>query len=139
MEKWKTKISLGKTHYLVINNSKKRNDKTDLVLQYNGQQILQQANPILLGYYLDEQLNYHYHLTQIIGKLKNKLPFFFGLKRTDWESNAVTLIRTYKSIIRSITDYSAIAIIMMTPEGKEKLEIIQNKAMCLIAKVHQID
>eukprot|EP00122_Pirum_gemmata_P016018 Pgem_evm1s14972 len=45
MEKWKTKIGTSKTHYLVIDNSKKRNDKTDLVLQYNGQQILQQANP----------------------------------------------------------------------------------------------
>eukprot|EP00122_Pirum_gemmata_P006982 Pgem_evm2s6399 len=92
MEKWKTKISTGKTQYLVIDNSKKRNDKTDLVLQYNGQQILQQANQKLLG--------------------------------TDWESNAVTLIRAYKSIIRSITEYSAIAIIMMTPKDKEKLETI---------------
>eukprot|EP00122_Pirum_gemmata_P001236 Pgem_evm1s1103 len=88
----------------------------------------------------DEQLNYHYHLTQIIGKLNNKLRFLFSLKGIDWGSSTVTLIRTYKSILRSITDYSsAIAIIMMTPKDKEKLEIIQNKAMRLIAEVRQIN
>eukprot|EP00122_Pirum_gemmata_P001517 Pgem_evm1s1364 len=91
MEKWKTKISTGKTHYLVIDNSKKRINKTDLILQYNEQQILQKAHPKLLGYYLDEQLNYRYHLTQITGKLNNKLRFLFSLKGTDWGSNEVTL------------------------------------------------
>eukprot|EP00122_Pirum_gemmata_P016696 Pgem_evm2s15616 len=44
----------------------KHANETDLDLQYNGQQTLQKANPKLLGYYLDEQLNYRYHLPQTI-------------------------------------------------------------------------
>eukprot|EP00122_Pirum_gemmata_P011170 Pgem_evm1s10339 len=41
--------------------------------------------------------------------------------------------------MRSITDYSAIAILMMTPNGRKQLEIIQNKAMRLITNIRQAD
>eukprot|EP00122_Pirum_gemmata_P000192 Pgem_evm1s165 len=54
---------------------------------------------------------------------------FFLVYKRNWLGiqccNAVTLIKTYKSIIRSIPDYSAIAIIMMTPKDKEKPEVRQ--------------
>eukprot|EP00122_Pirum_gemmata_P008688 Pgem_evm1s8015 len=44
--------------------------------------------------------------------------------------------------MRSIVDYSAIAVLMMTPNfanERKQLEIIQNKAMRLITSTRQVD
>eukprot|EP00122_Pirum_gemmata_P000068 Pgem_evm1s54 len=41
--------------------------------------------------------------------------------------------------MRPITEYSAIAILMMTPSERKQPEIIQNKAMRLITNTRQVD
>eukprot|EP00122_Pirum_gemmata_P005917 Pgem_evm1s5402 len=120
----------------MISTSQSDIEKAFDKLWHNGllQKLDRYAIPNYLGHWISDYLTNRTYQTSYKGAISHTNDITTGipqgLKGTDWGSNAVTLTRTYKSLMRSITDYSAlaIAIVMMTPKDKEKLEILQNKA-----------
>ena len=111
-----------------------------LNLTINGQKISFEKNPKFLGIKFDGYLNGSEHIEEIKEKTKNRLNILRILSfKKRWMIKENVLINIYKSLIRSIIDYSAFLVSFASDSQLEKLERIQNEALRIIFKVKITD
>ena len=79
-------------------------------------------------------------VNEIKNKVKNRLNLLRILSfKKHWQRNERTLINIYKSLVRSITDYSANLSSFISNSTTEQLERIQNTALRIIFKINLSD
>jgi hypothetical protein len=131
-----------KCNFTIFSRSKKHTKKIDksLNVTINGQKISFEKNPKFLGIKFDGYLNGSEHIDEIKEKTKNRLNILRILSfKKRWMINVNVLINIYKSLIRSIIDYSAFLVSFASDSQLERLERIQNEALRIIFKVKKSD
>jgi Fe2+ transport system protein B len=86
-----------------------------------------------LGVILDKKLNFNEHIEEIKKKCINRLNIIKIVSHKSWHLNHNTLIQLYKSLVRSIMEYSSF-ILPYIKHTIYKLESIQNAALRAILK-----
>ena len=95
-----------------------------------GKLIHHDPNPKFLGIIFDERLSFSAHVDYIRGRCSSRLNVLKTIIHKSWKLSRPTLVNTYKLLIGSILDYSAI--VTMSSNHKKSLQAIQNKAMRII-------
>ena len=81
-----------------------------------------------LGITLDSKGLYEEHIEKIKNRCIPIISFLHKLKHC-FNTNEKTLIIFYKSLIRSILEYGHVLLLNLTETRKNKIEVIQNKAL----------
>jgi hypothetical protein len=89
-----------------------------------------------LGIVFDKYLSFNKQIEAIKSKVENRLNILKHLAHKSWKLSKITLINIYKSLIRSILDYSNFIVPMLSEENKRKLETCQNSALRIIFHCH---
>ena len=123
------KISMNKTVAVLFT---RRRDRIDRILKINGESVKIENKAKFLGIIFDSQLNWNSHVSYIVDKCKKRLNLLYGrYPEINGEPTKKTLLMIYRSLIRSILDYGAVALDSMSESNKKKLDVIQMKA-CLL-------
>jgi hypothetical protein len=86
-----------------------------------------------LGIILDKKLNFNEHLDEIKSKCINRLNIIKIVSHKSWHLKQHTLVQLYKSLVRSIMEYSSFIVPYIT-QSLYKLELIQKTAIICILK-----
>ena len=128
MRKWRMLVSLSKTVVSLFNRANKNRSK-EIEVYYNGTRLNTDNNPKFLGITLDPGLHFHKNTEIIVNRAKNRLKMLRKLKGTSWGVSSSLIITTYKILIRSLIDYAALTIPLLSKTSLNKLESIQRNAI----------
>ena len=123
---WRVTFAPHKCNSLVF-TKKQTTDQFDLYMY--GQKIEQVNEAKFLGITFDSMLKFDTHIQNISKTCSEKLNLIRTLTQKQWKIDAGVLINIYKSLIRSIMEYSSFSINITSNKLANKLQIIQNGAL----------
>jgi len=115
------------SHNTISNSPVDRSSEISIRLLNENIPINQQ--PKFLGVTFDNRLNFKTHFENVVSSCQNRLNIIKILSCKTWKLRPDTLMNIYKSLIRSIMEYSSILYPLISQRSFKKLEIIQNKAI----------
>ena len=121
-------ISISKTVTILFSNGGK---KQNLRVFYDENLIEYDSNPKFLGVTLDQGLRFNKHTETIALRARKRLNILASMKGKKWGLSTNLLLTTYKVLVRSLFDYSALINLILAPSLLTKLTQVQNKAMRL--------
>ena len=99
----------------------------------NNTLIPEDSEPKFLGIKFDRRLNFGAQVENIKKKASDRLNILKVLKyNKQWKLDESLLIKIYKSLIRSVLDYSSFLIGSISPSYLKSIESIQNQALRII-------
>jgi len=101
----------------------RRRDRIDSILKINGESVKVENKAKFLGIIFDSQLNLNSHVSYIVDKCQKRLNLLRAISGNKWGANKKTLLMIYRSLIRSILDYGAVALDSMSESNKNKLDV----------------
>ncbi|CAF0801792.1 unnamed protein product [Brachionus calyciflorus] len=138
--KWGLKLNVNKTKYMLIANNHNRPSyelSSNLSLEINNQKIEKARQAKLLGINLDPGFKFDTHFTELNKKCSSKLNLLKILSSDHYAIRTKTLITVLKLTIHSIIQYSMLPYHIAQKKVKNKIQIIQNKALKIILKVNR--
>jgi len=120
------KISMEKTVVVLFTH---RRDHIDGILRINGNPVKVDRKAKFLGIVFDSRLTWNDHVNYVVEKCKKRLNLLRAISGNSWGANKKTLLMIYRSLIRSVLDYGAIAFDSMSKHNKEKFDSIQAQAL----------
>jgi len=82
-----------------------------------------------LGVYLDERLTWKHHIDHIVKKCKTRINLMRSISGSSWGASKSSLMTIYRTLIRAVLDYGAIAYDAATEAQKRRLDSIQYQAL----------
>ena len=139
LNRWRLKINPDKCNYLIFSKNKKTGSNEELSIKMYGKKIPMAKDGIqkFLGINFDKYLTFNYHIGEIEEKCNSRLNILRILKNKRWRINNKTLLNIYYTLIRSIIDYFLLLYPVLNDMNKNKLQIIQNKALRIIGNYRQ--
>jgi hypothetical protein len=128
-KRWCLKINISKTAYTVFTTAgcrKSYNRLYSLNLFIENEPLLLDPFPKLLGINFDPKLSFHKHFKQIQQRAMSKISILRILKSKIGYHNNKFLINVYKTLVRSIFDYSDIIIATANPTSAQIVQKVQN-------------
>ena len=138
---WRLKMAPNKCFYSIFSNNHKagelgtkgfNNEKMDLVM-YN-QLIKLDNNGTFLGFRFDKFLNCKNQITHIKRSCNHRLNVMKTLSHKSWNIDIKTQLQLYKSLVRSLIDYSLFMFPILSNKNKRRLQYIQDSALRIIYK-----
>jgi len=123
------KFSTTKT--VCIHFCNQRGLHLDPVLYLNKNIIPIVENTKFLGVIFDKKLNFKAHIAHLRIKCQAALQLLRTVSRMDWGADRETLLRLFRSLIRSRLDYGALVYGSARPSYLLKLKPVQNQALRL--------
>ena len=118
-----------------ITFTKAKNQETDDLLNvrlYNVNIPIEKF-PKFLGILFDRRLSFREHCLNVDNKIFDRMNILKILSfDKNWRLDEKTLIRMYKSIVRSVIDYACVTSQAFNCDSKKDYEIIQNDALRII-------
>ena len=141
MGNWRLCLAPHKCVFTIFSRNKKDKIKENTInLRIRNEILSFDPNPKFLGVKFDKNLNGSAQINDIKEKIKGHLNILRILSyKKQWKLYEKTLINIYKSLIRSILDYSAFFSSYILNSQIEQLERIQNTALRVIFRVNQTD
>jgi hypothetical protein len=87
---------------------------------------------MFLGIIFDHHINFNSHIDNIIDRANKRLNIVKILAHRPWKLSYKTLINVYKTIMRSVLEYSSILIPHLAQSHITRLQTVQNKALRII-------
>jgi hypothetical protein len=139
--KWRLEIAAAKCMFLKhnYNNATVKYKINNINIYMYGNEIPNEPETKFLGIKIDESLKFASHINKIEASCLNRVNILKILSHKSWKLNSITLVNIYKSLIRSIMEYSCILVPMIKNELLNKLTIIQNNCMRIIRGVNLTD
>ena len=139
MRKWRLKLAPHKC--VQITFSRSRLSESDcLNIKLNGVQLPYEKSPKFLGVKFDRLLNFSHQIEHIDTKITERLNLLKALTHNKtWSLPESILVQLYKSLLRSVIDYSSFIIAGLNKDLRDKLEVFQNEALRTIFKIKKID
>ena len=110
-----------------------------LNISIKGVQVPTVKNPKLLGVVLDPLLTFNAHAASVAKKCASRLNLLRALGDTSFGHDKEVLLSTFKSYIRSVTDYGApIVFPNYSASSINRLQRIQNRALRLALGCHNM-
>ena len=128
---WRLKFVPQKCSYTVFSRYKKSN-ATKVNLRLYDTRINEDKKPKFLGLVFDGRLTGKNHLEKIKKTCCSRLNIIKLLTHKSWGLKKSTLVQIYKSLIRSIIEYTGLIYYGFCPEQRRELEVIQNSALTVI-------
>ena len=126
-------LNAGKTKLLVTGTSKRLNtlDKTRINIKIDGENIKPEENEKLLGCYIQSNLKWTKHISELLKKLKTRLTALVQVKNI-----APLSIRKmiYEGIFNSVLTYCIAIWGGLSQQDLDDLQVIQNKAIRVVLK-----
>lgn len=129
---WRFKLSINKCTYTIFSNTRSYKKRFNFTLNNNN--IAYEQNPKLLGIIFDESLTFNKQVDSIRKKCFGRLNLIKVLSHREWKLSKKTLLMLYKTLIRSIIDYSSFIVDIISETNLKRLQVIQNKAVRCIFK-----
>ena len=123
---WRLLLAPHKCQYIVFSN-KHVADEFNLTIY--GQKVNKDDHPKFLGVTFDRKLNYNSQIDIIVSKCNTRIGLIKTLAHRFWALDKSTLVNIYKSLIRSLIDYSALMVTKISNGNMNKLQIVQNNAL----------
>ena len=130
MNKWRLKLAPHKCAQITFSRSRSANNE-DFNIRLYGELIPKDNNPKFLGIDFDRRLK-----NQSAERLNIIKILAFN---EEWKLNDQILLRIYKSLTRSIMEYSSFIYPCLKQTEKKALEVIQNNALRVVFRVSQAD
>lgn len=90
--------------------------------------------------FFDRRLTFSSHFDQVDKKLTDRLNILKILSYDqNWRLNTITLIRIFKSLVRSVIDYACVTSIACNKDIVKHYETLQNDALRIIFKKNVLD
>ena len=124
---WGFKISKTKTTAVIF--SRKNDQKNLIQMKIGDEDIRFESTVKFLGVIFDKRLTWTNHINYVIDRCNKRLNLQRALSGTDWGANKKTLLLLYRTLIRSVIDYGAIAYDSASKTTKQMLNSIQSKAL----------
>ena len=139
MNKWRLKLAPHKCAQITFSRSRSANNE-DFNIRLYGELIPKDNNPKFLGIVFDRRLRFEKHIANIKKKSAERLNIIKILAfNEEWKLNDQILLRIYKSLTRSIMEYSSFIYPCLKQTEKKALEVIQNNALRVVFRVSQAD
>ena len=107
--------------------------KNEVSIFIHKKKIPFNPTPKFLGVYLDRELTFVKHVTEIATKAKSKMRMLSALSHTTWGCMKRDLMKVYISHIRSIMDYAAAGWQpWLRQSNMDAFEVVQNKAIRIV-------
>ena len=124
----------------VLYERKKSNMLKPQYVTYNGQVILSSSSVKFLGITFDSALTFRSHFRTVATLARHRLPKLNSIFSSTYGLTTSTLIRLYKSYIRSLFDYGAPATCVASPAIQLSWERIQthfiSRALSIPSFIH---
>ena len=127
--KWRLTLAVAKCVYTVF-SKKQMIDEFNLKL--NGLTLIFDEAPKFLGVFLDTKLNFTKHLKYIEEKCNDRMGIIKALAFGHFKLPFWVLRSLYKSLIRSLMEYTSFISSLINKKDLNKLQVIQNKCLRLI-------
>ena len=121
------KFSPSKT--VCVHFCQKRGLHPDPVLFLYGQPIPVVDKVKFLGFFLDKKLNFKSHIDYLRCKCLKTLNLLRVVSKRDWGADKETLLRLYRSLVRSKLDYGSFMYAGARLSYLKKLNVVQNQAL----------
>jgi ribonuclease HI len=121
------KFSSSKT--VCVHFCQKRGLHPDPELLLYGQPITVVDKVKFLGVILDKKLNFKAHIDYLRCKCLKTLNLLRVVSKRDWGADRETLLRLYRSLVRSKLDYGSFIYSGARPSYLKKLNVVQNQAL----------
>jgi len=106
-----------------------RKDNINNILRINGMPVKVDNKAKFLGLVFDSKFHWNDHVAYVVDKCKKRTNLMRAISGNTWGANKKTLLIVYRSLIRTILDYGAIALDSMSETNKKKFETIQAQAL----------
>ena len=120
-------MAVHKCEYMIISNDFRKIQ--DLDISMYGKAIARKNEVTLLGFKMDYRLNFRSHVELCKENGIDRLNIIRTVSHASWALKKSTLLTLYSSLVRSISEYSAIILPCISSNELEKLEVIQRAAM----------
>jgi ribonuclease HI len=131
-DEWGFKLSATKSVAVVFSFRKVDTDITKL-LTIGINSIRVEKSVKFLGMIFDQRLTWKPHIEYISNKCKNRLQLMQVISGTKWGADITSLLTIYKTLVRPIIDYGAIAYDSASSTLQTVVERIQNRALRICA------
>ena len=121
-------MAVHKCEYMIISNDLRLKIQ-DLDISMYDQTFTRKKEVKLLGFKIDHRLNFRRHVELCKVKAIDRLKIIRTVSQASWSLIKSTLLTLYSSLVRSISEYSAIILSCILSNELEKLEVIQRAAM----------
>jgi hypothetical protein len=134
MNVWRLALAPHKCSYTMFTRYKRETGK-ELNLYLYGEKIPKDQSPKFLGLRFDSYLNFKNQMAYINQRTNERINILKILSyKRQWKLNENTLLTIYKSLVRSVLDYSCFIFSSLNETFKKKLQSIQNNALRIIYK-----
>jgi len=127
-DEWGFKLSASKSVAVVFSLKKVPTNITD-VLKIGTKCIKVEKTAKFLGVVFDNRLTWKPHIEYLNNKCKNRLQLMQVLCGNKWGADIKSLLTIYKTLVRPIIDYGAIAYDSASKTLQDVVEKIQNRAL----------
>jgi hypothetical protein len=128
---WRLTLAPHKCQYMVFTNG---HTVDDFSLKLYGHELEHIDCPKFLGIRFDRKLTFEYQADHIVKSCNNRLNIIKTLSHPFWGIETNVLLSIYKSLARSLIDYSSFTVTDMRTQVLEKLQKMQNNALRCIFK-----
>jgi len=131
-KKWRLTLNSTKSESCIFTTNRKESEvRANICI--DGKAIPFNCTPKFLGVYLDRELTFSKHVSEIAVKAKSKLKMLSALSHTTWGCMKQDLMKVYVSNVRSIMDYAAPGWQpWLAGTHMKALEVVQNKALRIV-------
>ena len=134
--KWRLSFAPHKCQYLVFSNQHRVDD---FCLKIYGVELEHEECPKFLGIRFDGKLKFVNQIEHIVNSCSQRLGVLKALSNPFMALDTKTLVNVYKLIIRSLIDYSAFMVDLISKTELNRIQVIQNNALRIILKKSLID
>lgn len=135
MSTWRLTLAPHKCAQIVFSRAKKF-DVQELRITLYGTHIPKEANPKFLGVKFDRRLNFGEQVALIKAKARDRISILKILSHDKfWRIDEDLLLKLYKSLIRSILEYSSFIAKTISGALLKKIEAVQYNSLRVIFKV----
>ena len=117
-EMWGFKISIEKSCTVIFTN-KKRPANLIKPIEINGKSIKTEKEVKFLGMTMDQSLTWESHVKYITDKCKKRINLMKSLAGTRWGAGKRSQLTLFRSLIRSVIEYGAVAYDNAAPSHKK--------------------
>ena len=103
-------------------------------LTINGRPLKIEKSVRSLGLVFDQRLSWKEHIYYIVTNCKKRLNLMRSIAGNAWEATKKSLLTIYKSLIRSVIDYGAIAYSNASRTSTAQLDVVQAKALRVVCE-----
>ena len=125
-------MDVNKTKYMIFGSKQVLEKVKDFRLTVNGEQLERVSAYCYLVLTLDPSLNFDKHITKMIAKVTDKVKQLRNMRKF---LNTKAAMTVYKNMILPMIEYSDIFLVAASKDNRDKMQILQNKALRVIHKV----